>query len=95
MAQLADLLDQVSAGKADASAAAGRIRKMKLNPKTYSPTLAECMGGSDDPHGPDQDDDGHELSEALHGGRITMDQYKVLYPAVIEALNAAKPKPSK
>lgn len=90
MGQLADVLEKVSSGELDIGVAAGRIREMKLNPKTYSPTLAEALGGSEEPYGPDQDDDGHELSDAFHGGKITMDQYKVLYPVVIEALQNAR-----
>lgn len=90
MGQLADVIDEVASGKLDARAAADRIRAMRLNlPHRPAPTIADALGASDDPWGPEVDDDGHELSDAFHFGKITMDQYKILLPAIGEAVKAA------
>lgn len=94
MGQLADVIDAVASGKLDATVAADRIRQMRLTlPPRPVPTVEDVLGAADDPYGPEVDDDGHELSEALHGigGRqITMDQYKILLPAVTSAVKAAR-----
>lgn len=94
MGQLANVIGEVAAGRLAAGEAAARIRAMHLTlPPRPVPTVEDVLGAADDPYGPEADDDGHELSEALHGigGRqITMDQYKVLLPAVTSAVQAAR-----
>ena len=90
MGQLAEVIDEVASGKLDATVAADRIRKMRLSlPARQAPTVEEALGASDDPWGPEAEDGGHELGDAFHGGKITMAQYKILAPAVGDAVKAA------
>lgn len=91
MGQLAMTLEQLSAGTISMDEAAARIRKMKPVRHPEPPVL-DRMGAADDPWGTPVPDDGHELTYARSDGRITPEQYAILYQAWTHAL-AANPAP--
>ena len=90
MGKLAAILDQLGKGSIDTGNAAGKIRALKGLPPKPQNTATDRLGGADDPSGPHQEDDGHELSEARSDGRITPEQYAVLYPAWQDACAGRK-----
>lgn len=88
--RLSAIIDRLTAGKLTTAEAAEKLRGMrKFPPAPPAPTVHAVLGGSDDPYGDDQEDDGHELTQARSDKRITPEQYATLYAALHEARAAA------
>lgn len=85
MGQVSDLLGSVAEGKLETGQAADRLRRMKLAQRT-PPEAAGLMAlGQDDPTGYPVTDDGHEITDAYHDGKLTTEQYGVLAQAAAES----------
>lgn len=84
MGQIAKALEDLTGGKIDTGQAADRIRRCKLAARQPAATGFMSLG-QDDPTGVAVEDDGHEISDAYHDGKITNEQYGVLAGAAAEA----------
>jgi hypothetical protein len=81
MGQVGQIIEQLTTGKLDTGQAADKLRKVRLADR-QRPQAAWLMTlGQDDPSGYPVEDDGHEIADAYHDGKLNLDQYRVLTQA--------------
>lgn len=78
MGQVADILDRLASGKLDTGQAADRLRRVKPRDRPRPEATGLMSLGQDDPGGWPVEDDGHEITDAFHDGKITNAQTTIL-----------------